>query len=183
VLASLQTKQTGYSSSHNPNTTGLHLHASIILNHTRLTAHFETAGALSTLPCELVHDFTRSEPCLDVTASRDSGDVTDDRSRDSTRLRLEPIDAWRLGVQKTSARSAMKDSKRQRVSRLTVQLSSNSGGASASASGDGDSSPQHVNNKRRPRRRRIVCLSHSSLASSTTNDVTSPTHTPQTDHL
>jgi len=122
-----------------------------------------------------VHDFTRSEPCLDVTASRDSGDVTDDRSRDSTRLRLEPIDAWRLGVQKTSARSAMKDSKRQRVSRLTVQLSSNSGGASASGSGDGDSSPQHVNNKRRPRRRRIVCLSHSSLASSTTNDVTSPT--------
>ena len=135
---------------------------------TRLRRHgVETAS---------VHDFSRSEPCLDSTASRHINDVTnDDRSHDATRLRLEPIDAWRLGVQKTSARSAVKDNEGPRVSRLTVELGNISGGPGGG--GDGGSSLQHTNNKRRPRRRRIVSLSHSSLASSTTNDLTSPTLT------
>jgi len=135
---------------------------------TRLRRHaVETAS---------VHDFSRSEPRLDATASRHINDVTnDDRSHDSTRLQLEPIDAWRLGVQKTSARSSVKDSEAQRVSQLTVQLGRPNISGGAGGDGNGGSSLQHTNNKRRPRRRRIVSLPHSSLSSSTTNDVTSPT--------
>jgi len=109
-----------------------------------------------------VHDFCRSEPCLDVAASFHARDVkNDDTSHDVTRL---------LGDGDAETGSVTSSAEDHQVSRLTVKLGSNSGVSSA----------QNGNNRRRPRRRRIVCLSHSSLDPATTNNVTSPP--PTTDH-
>ena len=119
--------------------------------------------------CDVMEtDLCRSEPCLDVTASRRTRDVSNDDEGDAShnlmRLRLEPLE-----VKTGSTGSAEEKGEGQRVSRLTVHLGTASG----------RTGQQHVNNRRRPRRRRIVCLPHSSLTSATTNDVpvTSPTLT------
>ena len=114
-------------------------------------------------------DLCRSEPCLDVVTSLQTCDVKDDSdddaSGDPTRSRLEPLDAeTRTG---SAMSAAGEQSEEHGVSRLTVHLGTGSSGTSQ----------QPANSKRRPRRRRIVCLPHSSLASTTNTDVpvTSPT--------
>jgi len=145
-----------------------------------------------------VHDFYRSEPCLDVTVtSRDvRGDVDNDViSHDLMRLRLEPLEA------ETGSRRLATVGEDVAVNRLPIQLGTSSsvplgssrvtqlgispsvGTSCLTSSSASDrweaASSQHVISRRRPRRRRTVCLSptYSALASpNTSNDVhvTSP---------
>jgi len=106
-----------------------------------------------------VHDFGRSESCLDVTESCHALD-DDDRQRFYT----EKSSAQR------SERQCSSEVHQQGVNRLTLQLSDNDNCSRPTSGGS-------IINKRRPRRSRIVRLSHSSLTSSST---TTDDHTPPT---